>query len=157
MEMTFAPAQVVEIEELRYVVTEKLGCAPNFKYHYNAETDQYIGAPHQYNCTYFSALSGNARLYLLCRVIQFFTPGIPMVRLSAAECDCTDMCIGADIVMYVLTHKIQFVSLHLNLQRKHAQMFQHSRQPTQQLAILYVWSCTYQTTSQKFADAPCSV
>lgn len=29
-------AQVVEIEELRKVVTDKLGCAPNFKYHYSA-------------------------------------------------------------------------------------------------------------------------
>ena len=71
--------QVVEIEDLRKVVTDRLGCAPNFKYHYQPDQDMYIGAPHQYNCTYFSALSGNAKQYLLCRAIQFFTPGIPMV------------------------------------------------------------------------------
>ena len=70
---------MADIEELKTVVTEKLGCAPNFKYHYNADLDKYIGAPHQYNCTYFSALSGDAKQYLLCRAIQFFTPGIPMV------------------------------------------------------------------------------
>ena len=37
------------------------------------------GKPHQYNCTYFSAVERNPRTYLLARVIQFFTPGIPMV------------------------------------------------------------------------------
>ena len=37
------------------------------------------GKPHQYNCTYFSAMERDPRTYLLARVIQFFTPGIPMV------------------------------------------------------------------------------
>ena len=70
---------MVEIEQLKQVVTDKLGCAPNFKYHYDPKEGKYIGAPHQYNCTYYSALGGNARQYLLCRAVQFFTPGIPMV------------------------------------------------------------------------------
>ena len=39
----------------------------------------YTGSPHQYNCTYYSALHGNPRHYLLARAIQFFTPGLPMV------------------------------------------------------------------------------
>ena len=30
-------------------------------------------------CCCRSALRGNARLYLMCRAVQFFTPGIPMV------------------------------------------------------------------------------
>ena len=39
----------------------------------------YTGSPHQYNCTYYSALHANPRHYLLARAIQFFTPGLPMV------------------------------------------------------------------------------
>ena len=71
--------QVVSVEELSDVVEHRLGCSPNFKYFYDPETKTYQGRPHQYNCTYFSALGGNARHYLLARAIQFFTPGIPMV------------------------------------------------------------------------------
>lgn len=72
-------APVVSVDELSDVVEHRLGCSPNFKYFYNPETKSYQGRPHQYNCTYFSALGGNARHYLLARAIQFFTPGIPMV------------------------------------------------------------------------------
>jgi sucrose phosphorylase len=71
--------QVVSVEELSDVVEHRLGCSPNFKYFYDPETKAYQGRPHQYNCTYYSALGGNARHYLLARAIQFFTPGIPMV------------------------------------------------------------------------------
>lgn len=39
----------------------------------------YTSSPHQYNCTYYSALHGNPRHYLMARAIQFFTPGLPMV------------------------------------------------------------------------------
>ncbi len=67
------------MEELSDVVEHRLGCSPNFKYFYDPETKAYQGRPHQYNCTYYSALGGNARHYLLARAIQFFTPGIPMV------------------------------------------------------------------------------
>lgn len=49
------------------------------KYFYNPESRSYSGSPHQYNCTYFSALHGNPKHYLLARAIQFFTPGLPMV------------------------------------------------------------------------------
>lgn len=72
-------SQVVSVEELSDVVEHRLGCSPNFKYFYDAKTKGYQGRPHQYNCTYYSALGGNARHYLLARAIQFFTPGIPMV------------------------------------------------------------------------------
>lgn len=72
-------ASVVSVEELSDVVEHRLGCSPNFKYFYDPETKAYQGRPHQYNCTYYSALGGNARHYLLARAIQFFTPGIPMV------------------------------------------------------------------------------
>ena len=61
------------------MVEHRLGCSPNFKYFYDPKTKSYNGRPHQYNCTYFSALGGNARHYLLARAIQFFVPGIPMV------------------------------------------------------------------------------
>ncbi|DBA93715.1 TPA: hypothetical protein ACH3X3_013784 [Trebouxia sp. C0006] len=72
-------ASVVSVEELSDVVEHRLGCSPNFKYFYDPETKAYQGRPHQYNCTYYSALGGNPRHYLLARAIQFFTPGIPMV------------------------------------------------------------------------------
>jgi hypothetical protein len=41
----------------------------------------YKGKPHQYNCTYFSALKKMPQDYLLARAIQFFTPGMPMVSM----------------------------------------------------------------------------
>ena len=71
--------QVVSVDELSEVVEHRLGCSPNFKYFYDPKTKAYQGRPHQYNCTYYSALGGNERHYLLARAIQFFTPGIPMV------------------------------------------------------------------------------
>lgn len=71
--------QVVSVDELSDVVEHRLGCSPNFKYFYDLEKKAYFGRPHQYNCTYYSALGGNPRHYLLARAIQFFTPGIPMV------------------------------------------------------------------------------
>lgn len=71
--------QVVSVDELSDVVEHRLGCSPNFKYFYDPEKKAYFGKPHQYNCTYYSALGGNPRHYLLARAIQFFTPGIPMV------------------------------------------------------------------------------
>lgn len=71
--------QVVSVDELSDVVEHRLGCSPNFKYFYDPEKKAYFGRPHQYNCTYYSALGGNPRHYLLARAIQFFTPGIPMV------------------------------------------------------------------------------
>ena len=35
--------QVVEVEALKQVVTDKLGCGPNFKYHYRLDEDRYEG------------------------------------------------------------------------------------------------------------------
>lgn len=67
------------MDQLEEVVEHRLGCAPNMKYFYDPERGTYSGSPHQYNCTYFSALHGNPRHYLLARAIQFFTPGLPMV------------------------------------------------------------------------------
>ena len=61
------------------MVGDRLGCNPIFKYYYDESTGGYTSSPHQYNCTYFSAMKKNARDYLLARAIQFFTPGIPMV------------------------------------------------------------------------------
>jgi len=69
----------VSVDELSDVVENRLGCNPNFKYFYNPKAKFYQGRPHQYNCTYYSALRGNARHYLLARAIQFFTLGILMV------------------------------------------------------------------------------
>ena len=74
-----ACAQVCDVDQLEEVVEHRLGCAPNMKYFYQPAQRTYIGSPHQYNCTYFSALHGNPRHYLLARAIQFFTPGLPMV------------------------------------------------------------------------------
>lgn len=71
--------QVCDVDQLEEVVEHRLGCAPNMKYFYQPAQRTYIGSPHQYNCTYFSALHGNPRHYLLARAIQFFTPGLPMV------------------------------------------------------------------------------
>ena len=71
--------QVCDVDQLEEVVEHRLGCAPNMKYFYNPKQGGYTGSPHQYNCTYFSALHGNPRHYLLARAIQFFTPGLPMV------------------------------------------------------------------------------
>lgn len=76
--------QVADVDQLAETVEVSLGCAPNYKYLYNKETDVYENRPHQYNCTYYSAI-GKAfprhqdRAYLMARAIQFFTPGIPMV------------------------------------------------------------------------------
>lgn len=55
--------QLCDQEELADVVEHSLGCGPNFKYHY--KNGEYVGAPHQYNCTYFSALRGREQDYLL--------------------------------------------------------------------------------------------
>ena len=71
--------QVCDVDQLEEVVEHRLGCAPNMKYFYQPAKRTYIGNPHQYNCTYFSALHGNPKHYLLARAIQFFTPGLPMV------------------------------------------------------------------------------
>ena len=68
-----------DVEQLQEVVEHRLGCNPNMKYLYGGRQRGYVGNPHQYNCTYFSALHGNARHYLMARAIQFFTPGLPMV------------------------------------------------------------------------------
>lgn len=65
--------------QLQQVVEHSWGCNPNFKYHYDRKTREYIGAPHQFNCTYFSAVGESPRRYLLARAIQFWTPGVPMV------------------------------------------------------------------------------
>ncbi|EIE21097.1 sucrose phosphorylase [Coccomyxa subellipsoidea C-169] len=72
-------AEVCDVEQLQEVVEHRLGCNPNMKYLYSGRQRGYVGNPHQYNCTYFSALHGNARHYLMARAIQFFTPGLPMV------------------------------------------------------------------------------
>ncbi|CAL8469192.1 g8733 [Coccomyxa elongata] len=72
-------AEVCDVEQLQEVVEHRLGCNPNMKYFYEGKSRGYIGNPHQYNCTYFSALHGNPRHYLMARAIQFFTPGLPMV------------------------------------------------------------------------------
>ena len=78
-EQLHACSQVCDVDQLEEVVEHRLGCAPNMKYFYQPAKRTYIGSPHQYNCTYFSALHGNPRHYLLARAIQFFTPGLPMV------------------------------------------------------------------------------
>lgn len=83
------------MDELAHTVECTLGCDPNFKYIFNKHTQKYESRPHQFNCTYFSAV-GRAfpqhrdRMYLMARIIQFFTPGIPMiyyVGLLAGEND----------------------------------------------------------------------
>ena len=86
--------QVVSVDELSDVVEHRLGCSPNFKYFYDPETKSYQGRPHQYNCTYYSALGGNARHYLLARAIQFFTPGIPMVYYVGLFAGLNDYDVG---------------------------------------------------------------
>ena len=54
---THAPLlQVVEVEAMKQVVQEKLGCGPNFKYHYRLDKDVYEGyalphRPHQAGLT----------------------------------------------------------------------------------------------------------
>ncbi len=78
-EYLHACVQVCDVDQLEEVVEHRLGCAPNMKYFYKPAQRTYTGSPHQYNCTYFSALHGNPRHYLLARAIQFFTPGLPMV------------------------------------------------------------------------------
>ncbi|KAK9837666.1 hypothetical protein WJX74_002520 [Apatococcus lobatus] len=92
-------AEVADVDELAHTVECTLGCDPNFKYIFNKHTQKYESRPHQFNCTYFSAV-GRAfpqhreRMYLMARVIQFFTPGIPMiyyVGLLAGENDLQAM------------------------------------------------------------------
>lgn len=65
-------------EELEGVIrkTERYGA--NFKMDFSAEAN---GKPsvYQINCTYYSALGGDDRAYLLARAIQFFAPGVPQV------------------------------------------------------------------------------
>lgn len=89
--------QVVSVEELSDVVEHRLGCSPNFKYFYDPKTKAYQGRPHQYNCTYYSALGGNARHYLLARAIQFFTPGIPMVYYVGMFAGLNDYDVSASL------------------------------------------------------------
>ena len=55
--------QVCDQEQVADACEHALGCGPNFKYHY--KNGKYIGAPHQYNCTYFSALKKDDQSYLL--------------------------------------------------------------------------------------------
>lgn len=90
--------QVVSVDELSDVVEHRLGCSPNFKYFYDPKTKAYQGRPHQYNCTYYSALGGNARHYLLARAIQFFTPGIPMVYYVGLFAGLNDYDVGPSVL-----------------------------------------------------------
>ena len=59
--------QVCDQEQVADACEHALGCGPNFKYHY--KNGKYIGAPHQYNCTYFSALKKDDQSYLLVSFI----------------------------------------------------------------------------------------
>lgn len=60
--------------QLAEVVEKALGCGPNFKYYYR--NGKYDGAPHQYNCTYFSAVGGKDQDYLLVRFRGCFTAAL---------------------------------------------------------------------------------
>ena len=105
--------QVVSVDELSDVVEHRLGCSPNFKYFYDPETKAYQGRPHQYNCTYYSALGGNARHYLLARAIQFFTPGIPMVYYVGLFAGLNDYDVGPCAVValtYFVYHSAMILS-----------------------------------------------
>lgn len=99
------------MDELSDVVEHRLGCSPNFKYFYNPETKSYQGRPHQYNCTYFSALGGNARHYLLARAIQFFTPGIPMVYYVGLFAGLNDYDVGPCSLTTLLAWQSSYTGL----------------------------------------------
>ena len=43
--------QVCDVEELQETVTTHLGCDPNFKYFFDADSGGYNASAHQYNCT----------------------------------------------------------------------------------------------------------
>jgi len=82
-------AELCDQEQLAEVVEHNLGCGANFKYHYR--NGKYEGKPHQYNCTYFSALRKVPQDYLLARAIQFFTPGMPMIYYNGLLAGENDM------------------------------------------------------------------
>ena len=46
---------------------------------------------YQINCTYYSALGEDDEAYLLCRLIQFFTPGVPQVYYVGLLAGSNDM------------------------------------------------------------------
>jgi sucrose phosphorylase len=46
---------------------------------------------YQVNCTYYSALGGNDRRYLMARALQFFVPGIPQVYYAGLLAGENDM------------------------------------------------------------------
>jgi sucrose phosphorylase len=46
---------------------------------------------YQVNCTFFDALGGDERRYLLARAVQFFLPGIPQVYYVGLLCGSNDM------------------------------------------------------------------
>ena len=121
--------QVADVDELAHTVECTLGCDPNFKYIFNKHTQKYESRPHQFNCTYFSAV-GRAfpqhrdRMYLMARVIQFFTPGIPMiyyVGLLAGENDLQVRSRLAQAVFWSgeerVKGSVELKSLHLTTQK----------------------------------------
>ena len=65
-------------EELQNVIDQTERYGANFKMDYSAKAKD-KPVVYQINCTYYSALGEDDDAYLLARLIQFFTPGIPQV------------------------------------------------------------------------------
>ena len=94
--LLIGPLQVCDQEQLQEVVEKALGCGPNFKYYFR--DGSYHGVPHQYNCTYFSAVGSKPQDYLLARAIQFFTPGMPMVYYNGLLAGTNDFRVRLSLV-----------------------------------------------------------
>lgn len=75
---TVDAAGLLSEEELDSVIERTKELGANFKWDYTKDS---VGKKvvYQINCSYYSAVGGDDRAYLLARAIQFYTPGIPQV------------------------------------------------------------------------------
>lgn len=71
-------AELLNPEEIEHTIEQLYKRGSNLKKSYSGSEYQNLDV-YQVNCTYYSALGCNDDAYIVARVIQFFTPGIPQV------------------------------------------------------------------------------
>ena len=77
-------------EEIEFTKEYLFDNGANIKRIYNTMTYNNLDI-YQINCTYYSALGNNDKSYLLSRVIQIFTPGIPQIYYVGLLAGKTDI------------------------------------------------------------------
>jgi sucrose phosphorylase len=75
-------------EEINAAVEKVISHGAMVNYNYSGTGEKVV---YQLDITYFSALGGDEKAYLLARAIQFFTPGIPQVYYVGALAGTNDL------------------------------------------------------------------